>query len=90
MPAEPPPEPSELIFLARPSWLPALTALGIAMVVTGIFTWFPYLIVGAAIALFSLWRWLREVRADIARMPRRQRPATAVIPLEPSGRTARR
>ena len=81
MPAEQPPEPTELVFLPRPSWLPALTALGIALVVTGIFTWFPYLIVGAAIALVSLWRWLGEARGEIARLPRRQRPVTAVIPL---------
>jgi uncharacterized membrane protein YbaN (DUF454 family) len=85
VPAEQPPEPTELIYLPRSSWLPALTALGIAMVVLGIFTWFPYLIAGAAIALVSLWRWLRGSRDEIARLPRRQRQVTAVIPLR-SGR----
>ena len=84
MPAEQPPEPTELVYLPRPSSLPALTALGIAMVVTGIFTWFPYLIAGAVIALVSLWRWLSGLRDEIARLPRRQRPVTAVLPLESS------
>jgi hypothetical protein len=87
--AEQPPEPTELIYTPRASWLPALTALGIAMVVTGLFTWFPYLIIGAAIALLSLWRWLSEVRDDIARLPRRQRPVTAPIPLQSSRRDER-
>jgi hypothetical protein len=79
--AEQPPEPSELIYTPRPSWLPALAAVGIALVVTGLFTWFPYLIVGAAMALISLWKWVSGVRDDVARMPRRQRVETAAIPL---------
>jgi hypothetical protein len=79
-----PPEPTELIFQPRPSVLPALTALGIAALVVGLYSWWPYSVAGGAIALVSLIAWLRANRDEIARMPRRQRTDTAPIPL--SGR----
>lgn len=79
-----PPKPTELIHLPRASVLPALTALGIAALVVGIYSWWPYSVAGGAIALVSLVAWLRTNRDEIARMPRRQRTDTAPIPL--SGR----
>jgi hypothetical protein len=79
-----PPKPTELVFLSKSSVLPALTAIGIAAVVIGLFTWWPYTVVGAAIALLSLNSWLRSNRDDIGRMPRRQRTDTAPIPLSVS------
>ena len=79
--AEQPPPPTEQIYLARPSWLPALTAFGVVATVVGLFTWFPYLIVGAIIALASIYRWIRSSADDIARLPRHQRPATSPIRL---------
>ncbi|MGH2955790.1 MAG: hypothetical protein ACRDL6_02200 [Solirubrobacterales bacterium] len=79
-----PPKPTELIYRSRPSILPALTALGITALVVGLYSWWPYSVVGGAIALVSLTAWLRTNRDEIARMPRRQRTDTAPIPL--SGR----
>lgn len=79
-----PPKPTELIYLPGPSALPALTALGIAAVVVGLYAWWPYSVVGGAIALVSLIAWLRRNRDEIARMPRRQRTDTAAIPLSSS------
>jgi hypothetical protein len=76
-----PPEPTESIYLPRASVYPALLAFGLAAVVVGLFAWWPYSVIGAFIALFSLVGWLRANRAEISRMPRRQRTDTAPIPL---------
>jgi hypothetical protein len=79
-----PPKPTELIYLAAPSVLPALTALGIAALVVGLYAWWPYSVVGGAIALFSLIGWLRTNRDEIARLPNEQQTDTAPIPLKVS------
>jgi hypothetical protein len=79
-----PPKPTELVYLSRPSVLPALVAVGIAAVVVGLYSWWPYAVAGAAIAFLSLVSWLRTNRDEIARMPRRQRTDTAPIPLSVS------
>jgi hypothetical protein len=79
-----PPKPTESIYLPRPSVLPALLAFGLAAVVVGLFTWWPYSVIGGFIALFSLVGWLRSNRSEIARMPRHQRSDTAPIPLSVS------
>jgi hypothetical protein len=79
-----PPEPTESIYLPKPTVFPALVALGLAAVVVGLFSWFPYSIAGGLIALGSLIAWLRTNRNEIARMPRRQQTDTAPIPLSVS------
>jgi hypothetical protein len=79
-----PPEPTEVIYLPRPSAAPALLALGLAAVVVGLFAWWPYAVIGGVVALFSLVAWLRNNRNEIARMPRRQHTDTAPIPLSVS------
>jgi hypothetical protein len=79
-----PPKPTESIYLPRPTVYPALLAFGLAAVVVGLFSWWPYSVVGGAIALVSLIAWLRTNRDEIARMPRRQRTDTAPIPLSVS------
>jgi len=76
-----PPKPTEVIYQARPSAAPALFAFGFAAVVVGLFAWWPYAVIGGAIALVSLIAWLRTNRNEIARMPRRQQTDTAPIPL---------
>jgi hypothetical protein len=79
-----PPKPTELVFLSKPSVFPALTAVGLAAIVIGLFTWWPYSIVGAILTLMALRSWLRSNRDEIGRMPRRQRTDTAPIPLSVS------
>ncbi|MGH2983239.1 MAG: hypothetical protein ACRDK5_03130 [Solirubrobacterales bacterium] len=74
-------KPTELIFMAAPSALPALVAIGIAAVVVGLYAWWPYSAAGALLALISLIAWLRINKHEIARMPIEQRPDTAPIPL---------
>ena len=79
-----PPKPTELIFLPKPTVLPALFAFGMAALVLGLFVWWPYAVIGGVIALFSLVGWLRTNRDEIAQMPRQQHTDTAPIPLSVS------
>jgi hypothetical protein len=74
-------EPTELIYQPKPSWAPALLAAGMAGLVVGLFTWYPYAVIGGAVALFALRGWLVDSVRSIARLPRRQRLSTAPIPL---------
>jgi hypothetical protein len=81
--ADLPPQPTELVYLPRPSWLPAFTALGIALAVVGLFAWWPYGVVGAIIALVSIVAWIRGAARETSRLPVEQRPASAVLPAVP-------
>jgi hypothetical protein len=81
-------EPRELVYIPESSWQPALVAFGLAGVVASLFTWWPYGVVGAVIALVALWAWIRDARAGFNRLPRKQRVATAVIPAVPLKRTS--
>jgi membrane protein implicated in regulation of membrane protease activity len=78
-----PPEPTELVYLPRPSWLPAFAALGIALVVVGLFSWWVYAVFGAVIGLVSIIAWIRHAAAETSRLPREQRPRSAVLPAVP-------
>jgi hypothetical protein len=80
MPEQLPPEPSELIYVPGYSWAPACLAFGLAGVLAGIIVWFPYGIAGAIIALVSLVVMLRGAAQQVDRLPREQRPTTAVLP----------
>jgi hypothetical protein len=79
-----PEEPTESIYLPRPTVHPALFALGLAAVIVGLYAWWPYSVIGGFIALLSLIGWLRANRGEIARMPLHQRTDTAPIPLSVS------
>ena len=80
------PEATELVYVPEPSWQPALMALGLAGVLAGIFVWWPYGVVGGVIAVASLAVMWRGTRAEIERLPRRQKPTTAVLPAVPPRR----
>jgi hypothetical protein len=75
------PEPTELVYPPASSWAPALTAAGLAALVAGLFTWWPYALIGAFVLVLSLRSWIRTSWAELASLPRRQRTATAPIPL---------
>lgn len=81
--AEPPPKPTELVYLPRPSWMPALTALGLALVIVGLFSWWPYGVIGGIVALVAIIAWIRHATRDTSTLPVDQRPATAVLPAVP-------
>ena len=80
MPASQPDSPSELVYVPQASATPAFAAAGLALILAGLAIGWLLSIIGALIFLPALWRWIGAVRASIARMPRRQRPVTAVIP----------
>jgi hypothetical protein len=66
---EPAPPPGEAIHLPGPSYLPVLTAFGIALGLVGIVIAWPVAAIGGVIALVSIVRWIRETRADMADLP---------------------
>jgi hypothetical protein len=84
-----PPEPTELIYLPRPSALPAIAAFGLTLVVVGLFTLWAYSVIGAVAALLALRALIAQTARDTSRLPRRQRPATAVLPAVPPRRGSR-
>jgi hypothetical protein len=83
-----PPEPTELVYLPKPSWLPAFTALGVALVVVGLLAWWPYGVIGAIIAVVAIVSWIRDAARATSRLPVEQRPTTAVLPAVPLRRRA--
>ena len=78
-----PPPPSELVYVPAASWVPVLTATGLAGLLVGLFTGLPYAVVGAIVLLASLRAWLRDAGDQIARLPRQQRLTSAVLPAVP-------
>ena len=83
-------QPLELVYLPEPSWQPVLIAFGLAAIVASLFTWWPYGVAGAVVALFALRAWIKDAREDFDRLPRSQRTATAVIPAVPLERSGER
>jgi hypothetical protein len=77
------PEPTELVYVPGPSWVPVLMGTGLVGVGVGLFAGLPYAVAGALLALASLRSWLRSSGEEISRLPRRQRPTTAVLPAVP-------
>jgi hypothetical protein len=67
-----PPPPSEEVHLPEPSYLPALTALGITLAVTGVILT-PVLVgIGLVIAVVAIVRWIRQTREEMAELPLEQ------------------
>jgi uncharacterized RDD family membrane protein YckC len=77
------PPATELVYLPEPSWQPMLIAFGLAAVIASLFTWWPYGVIGAIIALLALRSWIVDSTRNYEKLPRRQRVATSVIPAVP-------
>jgi hypothetical protein len=77
------PEPTELVYVPAPAWPPVLLAAGLAAVLVGLFTSWPYSAAGAVVALPALWSWARRTGDEVGRLPREQRLTTAVLPAAP-------
>ena len=82
------PEATELVYVPEPSWLPAIATLGLLGVLAGIFVWWPYGVIGAVLGLVGVIGMLRRTRADVERLPRRQKLTTAVLPAAPPRKPA--
>jgi hypothetical protein len=83
MSERPIPEPSELIYSPASSWGPALIALGLALVLAGMVSFWVWSAVGVLVTLLGARAWWNLADDEISRMRRDQRPETAVIPATP-------
>jgi hypothetical protein len=63
------PPPVEQIHLPEPSYLPALTALGITIAVVGVVIWWVLAVIGVVIAVVAIVRWIRQTREEMAELP---------------------
>jgi Flp pilus assembly protein TadB len=63
------PPPGEAIHLPAPSYLPVLTAFGIAIALVGIVLTWVIVAIGAVIFLIAVFRWVRETREEISELP---------------------
>jgi hypothetical protein len=77
------PEPTELIYAPDDSWAPILVAAGVAIAVAGAFSGWPWVAIGALLAIAGARAWWRHGDDEISRMRREQELGTAVIPAEP-------
>jgi hypothetical protein len=59
----------EEIHLPGPSLLPIMTAVGLTLAIVGITVGLAFLIPGAALFLYCVWRWIGDTRRDIAQLP---------------------
>jgi hypothetical protein len=82
------PEPGELVYAPRPSFLPALLAFALAVVVCGVYAegfmvrgWVYAVIAGIA-ALFFFRGLVRNSVREFFRLPLRQKVRGAVLPVE--------
>jgi uncharacterized membrane protein YdjX (TVP38/TMEM64 family) len=80
------PEATELVYVPQPSVLPFFVAAGLTGVIVGLFAGWVWSVIGAVVLLVAVWRWIRLTGEEISRMPREQRPATAVLPAIPPAR----
>ncbi len=74
----------ELVYVPRPSWVPAFTAFGIALVLVGLFAGWFYSAVGAVFLIAAVIRWAKDAGDEVSRMPLEQRTVTAVLPARTS------
>ncbi len=77
------PIPTELVYVTEPSWQPALAAMGLALMLAGLFVWFPYGVAGALIVISAVVSMVKGTSADVERLPRRQKLTTTVLPAVP-------
>jgi hypothetical protein len=63
------PPPTEEIHLPDPSYLPAVLALGVTIIVVGVIMSWVIVAIGAIIALVTLIRWIRQTREEMAELP---------------------
>jgi hypothetical protein len=76
-------EPSELIYVPGNSWAPVIVALGITLILLGMFKGWSLWVIGTVVLLLGVRSWWRQADDEIAGMRREQRRDTAVIPAEP-------
>ncbi len=63
------PPAGEEIHLPGPTILPALTALGITLLLVGVTTFIELTVIGGLITLYAVVRWIKETRREIDELP---------------------
>ena len=63
------PPPREEVHLPDPSYLPFLVAFGITLAVLGIVLNIGMVVIGVAIALWCLVKWIRHTREEMSELP---------------------
>ena len=63
------PPAGEAIHLPGPTYLPIVTAVGLAIVVVGVVQSWVIVALGVLITLVAVVRWIRETREDIGELP---------------------
>jgi Flp pilus assembly protein TadB len=66
---QPAPPAGEEIHLPGPTILPLVAAIAITLIVIGTTIWWVYSAVGGVVLIFVLYRWIRDVRRDVAALP---------------------
>lgn len=90
------PEPGELIYAPRSSWLPAFLAFALALVVCGVYAegfmvrgWV-YAVIGGVAALFFFRALVKDSVSDFFGLRRKQKVRGAVLPVETISPPAKR
>jgi len=63
------PPAGETVHLPGPSYLPAVTALGITLALVGVVVTWVLTGIGVVITVVAATRWIRETREDISELP---------------------
>jgi hypothetical protein len=63
------PPPGEEIHLPGPSLVPFLNAVGLTLAIVGITTYWIVSVAGILLFVFTLIRWIRDVRRDFDELP---------------------
>ena len=63
------PPAGEAVHLPGPTYLPVITAVGIAIAVIGVVQSWILVALGVIVTLVAVWRWIRDTRTDMAELP---------------------
>jgi Cytochrome c oxidase subunit IV len=63
------PPAGEAVHLPGPSYLPVLTAFGVALALVGIVVVWVISVIGVVITVIAVARWIRETREGISELP---------------------
>jgi hypothetical protein len=63
------PPAGEELHLPGPTIVPFLNAVGLALILVGLTTWWVYSAIGAVLFLWTTVRWIADTRRDVAALP---------------------
>jgi Flp pilus assembly protein TadB len=68
-PEDPVPPPGEAVHLPGPSYLPVITAAGVAVALVGVVLSWLLVVAGVLVTVIAVTRWVRETREEISELP---------------------